>query len=54
MKAGSGQGPGSCSELALYVMKNAPSQPEALAKPLPVPDYAFQMISSDYLIYARK
>merc|ERR1712059_115382 len=33
---------------------NAPSQPAAPPKPLPSPDYPFQMISGDYFHYAGK
>ena len=32
-------------------VENAPSQPAALPKPVPMPSYPFQMISSDYFSY---
>ena len=33
-------------------VENAPSQPAAPPKPIPLPDYPFQMISADYFSYS--
>ena len=38
----------------LKCTQNAPSQPAAPPKSLPVPDYHFQLLSSDYFHYSGK